>query len=194
MPDSFLVYDFDPNNIPSEYLEAIGRVALSSAQTEGILGDFISGLLSIDLIENVALTAHMPNQTKLKTARALVELNMGNPAIIDTADDILDEIESALKLRNPVLHNRMAINPETQDVVWWRESAHGNIKVDPDPANLDQLEKAASRLYLSGLELSKFMTFHNIAPADRTLPIYKTLDRKKSSRKIRAIERRNLTR
>ena len=36
-----IIYDFDPNNLPDEYLNAIGLVMASASQTDSIMRDFL---------------------------------------------------------------------------------------------------------------------------------------------------------
>ena len=93
-----VIYDFNPYNIPEEYHQAIGCVTLCASQTEGIMGDFISSLLNIDEMENIALTTHMNNPLMDQIGRALIELNSGTTNIIDKVDDLLDAIKEACLL------------------------------------------------------------------------------------------------
>jgi hypothetical protein len=56
---AFKEYDFDPNNLPREILEAIGLVAACSAQTESVVEMGIGGCAGLEADYSVAITTHM---------------------------------------------------------------------------------------------------------------------------------------
>ena len=56
MEEEFRNLDFDPRNLPRDYLEAIGLACASYAQTEDHLQMAIAGLLKIDSETGWAIT------------------------------------------------------------------------------------------------------------------------------------------
>lgn len=182
-----IIYDFDPHNLPPELLRAIGLVVAASAQTESIMQQFIGCLLGIDQVENIALTAHMSHPLKDQIARALIELNAANASVVDDVDDLLDAVNAAFEKRNVVVHNSLARNPKTGEVLSLRESARGSTQVSLKPVRFEEVEKDAALIYKVGIDLMGFMMDHGLQPAPRTRPIRVPLNRKQKAR----AERRN---
>jgi hypothetical protein len=180
-----IIYDFDPHNLPPELLRAIGLVVAASAQTESIVQQFIGCLLGIDQAETIALTAHIPHPLKDHIARALIELNAANAAVVDDVDDLLDAIKAAFEKRNVVVHNSLARNPETGEVLSLRESAHGSLQVSLTPIRFEEVEKDAALIYKVGIDLMGFMMDRGLEPAPRTRPIRAPLNRKQKMRLAR---------
>jgi hypothetical protein len=101
-----IIYDFDPRNLPPELLRALGLVTAAAAQTESIVQEFIGGLLGIDHIETIALTAQMSANLREQIARSLLELNAANSWVVDTVDDLMDAIAAATEKRNHLVHTQ----------------------------------------------------------------------------------------
>lgn len=116
-PQPGVVFDFDPRKLPPEYLQAVGLVAMASAQTETIVGDLIGALGGCDDIETLALVAHMAGPLKDHVARALIELNAVTAAVVDDVDDLLDDIGAALAKRNTLVHSPLIRNPDTGEIL-----------------------------------------------------------------------------
>jgi hypothetical protein len=180
-----VIYDFDPNNLPAEFLQAIGLVTAASAQTESIVQKFIGGLLGIDEIETIALTTHMSAPQKDQVARALIELNGTSAAIVDHVDDLLDAIADAAERRNVLVHNSFARHPETGEVFSIRFKARGSLQVSLQPIDIEQIKKDAAFIYKVGIDLMRFIAAFDVRPADRTRTIHAPLDRRKKARAAR---------
>ncbi len=179
------IYDFDPRNIPDNLLRAIGLMAMASAQTEAIVGQFIAAVLHLDEVEAIALTAHMSAPLKDQICRAVAELNAPSVDAIDELDDILDEIKTACEARNIVVHNSMTRDPETNEIFSYRSSARGSVMVSLQPVSVTEIEKDAGRIYEAGMALMTYMIKRRLAPQDRTKPIREPLNRKQTARKQR---------
>ena len=180
------IYDFSPSNIPDKILIAIGRVALSSAQTESVLGDFIGTLLNIDLIESHVLTKDMSASTKIKNIRELIELNAAHAGIVDEVDELVDKIEEALKQRNTLLHSSIGVDEETYETFLLKSKSKKNsigevIKITPS-----EILKVAEEIEDSGLKLVAFMANNSLLPKDRRVPLRAPLKRNKSARTERS--------
>jgi hypothetical protein len=128
-PEPTVIYDFDPNNIPPDYLQAVGLVAMCSADAESSMQDFISCLINIDSVEGLALTTHMPQPLKDHVARALIELNAVSIEILDQVDDLLDAVEEAMARRNVIVHNQLIRHPDTGQVLSHRLKARGSLQL-----------------------------------------------------------------
>lgn len=185
MTEPTKIYDFDPRNIPDDYLRAIGLMAMSSAQTESVVGEFIASVLRLDYAEAVALTTHMSAPLKDQICRAVYELNAPSVAAIDELDEILDEIKAASDARNVVVHNSLIRDPDTNEILSYRASARGSIMVSLQPVSVTQIEKDARRIYEAGMALMSYMVTRGLAPRDRSRPIREPLDRKKTAREKR---------
>jgi hypothetical protein len=182
---SLVIYDFDPRNLPSEFLRAIGLMTAAAAQTESVVQDFIGSLLGIDSIETIALTAHMAGPIKDHIARALIELNAVNASIVDAVDELLDAVKLATENRNIAVHSSYCIHPETKEILSYRQKARGSLQVSLQPISAEQIERDALLIYEAGMDIMRFMIAHGLKPTDRTQPIREPLDRGKAARKLR---------
>jgi hypothetical protein len=186
--DPSVIYDFDPRNLPPELLQALGLVTAAAAQTESIVQRFIGGLLAIDEIETISLTAQMSANLREQVVRSVLELNAANSWVVDTVDDLMDAIAVATDRRNQLVHTSMARNPETGEVFSVRFKARRSLNLDMDLIDVSQIEKDAAEIYEAGMKLMQFMMMFGILPADRTRPIREELDRRPKARKLRQAE------
>ena len=180
-----IIYDFDPNHLPAEYLAAIGLVVASASQTDHVMRDFIGSYLGIDLAETIALGAHMSTPMKDDIVRALIELNAPHASEVDDLDDILDRIRDATARRNSVAHNAFAMHPETRQIFTMRERARGSLQVEFTPIEVAELNEIAYEVYSAGMALQEYMTQRGIEPRLREKPIHEPLNRKRTARKTR---------
>ncbi len=181
------IYDFDPHNLPSEYLRAVGLVAMASAQTEHILGQFIGALLKIDGIQSLALTSHMSIPLRDNIIRAVAELDAPNIKELDRIDDLMDAVTSAFDKRNTILHNSFVIHPETKEVLSWRLKTKGSMQLELKPVTVNEMEQDATALYEVGMDIVRFMDSRGLCPYHRTKPLNAPINRGKKAR----AERRN---
>jgi hypothetical protein len=180
-----IVYDFNPNNIPDEYLQAIGLVIASSSQTEEIMGHFLGALLTVDEVETVALHTHMSMPMKTDIIKAILELNAPSASAVDDVDDLLDRICAAVERRNEVAHNKFAIHPQTGEIFSLRIKARGSLQSELKPVTADDLRSVASEIYHAGLALQDYMTQNGLSPRSRERPLRQQFKRKKSARNAR---------
>ena len=177
-----VIYDFDPNNLPPEYLQAVGLVAMSSAQTENVMQDFIGVLLGIDAIETLALTTHMAGPLKDHIIRALTELNAVSIDIVDEIDDLMDAINEAMGKRNVIVHNPLMMHPKTGEVLSHRLRARGSLQLELRPISVEEIQQDASLIYEVGMNLTTFMMNHGLSPKWPAHPMRVTLNRSKKAR------------
>lgn len=183
-----VVYDFDPHNLPSGYLEAIGLVIAAASQTESIMRDFIGALLNVDSVEVLALGLHLSVPQKNDIIRTLAELNAPMASEIDEIDDLLDKVGAAFDLRNKVAHNAFARHPETDEVQVLKQKARGSLQVALSPITVEELRQDAEVIYEAGMELMRFMISRGIGPKERLKPLYRPLNRTKKARADRRDE------
>ncbi|MCM2343490.1 MAG: hypothetical protein NDJ24_02925 [Alphaproteobacteria bacterium] len=181
----FVVYDFDPHNLPPEYLRAIGLVVASSAQTEHVLQDFIGALLGIDNIQTVALTSQMSFPLKNDIIGALAELDAPNINELDKIDDLLEAASKAMDKRNIVAHNNFMRNPDTGQVYSHRLRAKGSIKLDLKPISVVEIQQIAEEIYKAGMDIMSFMISRKLESRVRTAPMRETINRGKRAREER---------
>lgn len=186
-----VIYDFDPNNMPPDLLQAIGLMAMCSAQTESVMQTFIGAILQIDNLEAIALTAHMSAPLKDQVARALIELNGVSHGTVDLVDELLDAISDAGSKRNVVVHNSLAMHPETGEVFSYRQAARGSLQVSLQPISVEEIKKDAAALYDAGVHLLQFMIMYGLESTDRTRPRLAPMDRRKKARAKRIESRRS---
>ena len=183
-----IIYDFDPRNLPPELLQAIGLVATAAAQTEATLQDLIGGLLGLDNVQTLALTAQLSGMMKDHIGRALSELGAPTVAEVDALDNLLDRVNSAMEKRNTLLHNQLYRHPETGEVSSMRTSARGSLQMKLTPLVIADVERDAAEIYDAGIAVMEFMMQRGIVPRIRNAPMREPINR---SRKARA-ERGNL--
>jgi hypothetical protein len=181
-PEPSVIYDFDPNNLPPEYLQAIGLVAMASAQTESVIGDFIAALLGIDAIETLALTTHMVGPLKDHVVRALTELNAVSVEIVDQIDDLMDAINEAMNRRNVIVHNALIMHPTTGEILSHRLKARGSLQLELRPVSVEEIKQDASLIYEVGMALMGFMMAYGLGPRERKHAPRQPLDRSKKAR------------
>jgi hypothetical protein len=192
-PEPEVVYDFDPNNLPPEYLQAVGLVAMASAQTESIMQDLIGGLLGIDNIEALALSAHMAAPLKDHVARALIEMNATDAVYVDLLDDLLDAVAEALGKRNTIVHNPLLRHPDTGEIFSHRLKARGSLQLELRPVTVDEMREDARLVYEAGIAVIQFMGAFGLGSPIRTRPIWSPLDRSKKARAVRQAARNGKT-
>lgn len=190
MSEPELIYDFDPRNAPPELLQAIGLVVTAASQTESVLQDFIGAVLGIDNIETRALTAHISVPLKQQILKSVAELNAPHAADVDTIDDLMDAVDAAFKKRNEIVHNAILRNPNTDELMTYREKARGGFQVDLVSISIEQIQNDAAEIYEVGMEMMRFMIMRNLAPRTRGAPIREPLDRRPKARKARQENRR----
>jgi hypothetical protein len=183
-----IIYDFDPNNLPPEYLSAIGLVVASASQTDHVMRDFIGSYLGVDMAESLALGAHMSTPMKDDVIRSLVELNAACASDVDDLDDILDRVREATARRNSIAHNAFARHPETGEVFSLKERARGSLQVELKPVTVAEMNEIAAEVYASGMALMDYMMARGIGPREREKPLREPLNRGKKARQARRDE------
>lgn len=178
----FPVYDFDPFNLPPEYLRAVGLVAMASAQTESTVSDLIGGLLGADLAETPALTTHMAMPLKDHAVRALAELNAPTAEIVDEIDELMNAINGAMTRRNAIIHNALVVHPDTGEVLSHRLKARGSLQLVLVPISAKEIEEDARLINKAGLDLVDLLARYNLWPKSRAAPLREPLDRTKAAR------------
>ena len=187
--DGFVIYDFNPRNLPDDYLRAVGLVAMASAQTENVLSDFIGAVIGSDNIETMALTTHMSFPLKDNIIRSLIELNAATAEVVDNLDDILDSIGEAITKRNAIIHNPLIRHPETGEILSHRMKSRGSLQLALKPITVEEIQEDATLIYKAGMALQSFMMLYGLSPRTRKAQLREPLDRSKKARaKRRGIE------
>ena len=81
MPET--IYDFDPRNLPADFLESIGLCVTCAAQTQYMLEAAIWGCLGLDTEFGMAITTHMPQPLRISTLKAAAEIRLDDPDLLD---------------------------------------------------------------------------------------------------------------
>ena len=183
--EDLVIYDFDPRNLPTEYLRAVGLVAMAAAQTESIVGQLIGALVRADNIETLALCAHMTGPLKDHVARSLLEMRAPHSGAVDDVDDLLDAIQEAMAKRNALVHNPLIRHPTKEQVFSHRLKARGSLQLELRPISVQEIEEEAALIYEAGIALGGYMLLHGLRPGDHPAPIREPLDRSKKAREKR---------
>jgi len=188
MAEPSVIYDFNPNSLPPELLKAVGLVTAAASQLDGILGNLLTGMLGLDVIDGTALTTHMAIPLKDQIIRTLADTNAPSVNAIDDLDEILDEVKAAFDLRNVVVHNAICMHPTTGEAMSMRMSARGSLQMTLQVISIEKMHEDAALIYEVGMRLMTFMISRGIGPSERTRPMMASVKR---GQKARA-ERRNL--
>ena len=180
-----IIYDFDPQNLPDDYLRAIGLVVVAATETENVMRDFIGAMLNIDNVDSIALCTPMPFPLKNQIIRTLNELKAPKASELDELDDIFDRIEAAIQKRNSIAHSSFPIHPETKQVYRYKEKARGALSAEMVEVTVEELIGIAKEINESGLLLMEFMMKRGLGPQHRTEPLREPISRGKKAREGR---------
>jgi hypothetical protein len=183
--EPMIEYDFDPRNLPPDFLSALGLAAAAAAQTEDVMQHLIGGLAGLDIVQTIAVAAQMSATLKDQVARALAELSAPHLQGLDDLDDLLDVVNDAMERRNALLHNAYCRHPHTGEIMTCRQRARGAVRVSTTPITAAEVEADAVAIYNAGMGIMTFMISHGIGQIPRDGPIYRPVDRGQKARNLR---------
>lgn len=177
-------YDFDPHNLPSELLSAIGLALTSSAQTEKMIQEAIAGCLGLDSEYGAAVTTHMAAPLRFSALKSVAEIRIDDLDALDALDDLIAKAEDAAARRNAIAHHSWRRNPKTNELFTVKEVARSSYSMDLIPMTVEKVKADAEFIYQVGMEFMLFMKLNNILP-DTTPPrnrFHKTKPERKKRR------------
>lgn len=155
MPE--IIYDFDPRNLPPDYLETIGLVTACWAQTDHTVQTFVGACLGVDALYSIAVTAHMAVPLRDGVARAVAQLRIDDLDRLDELDVILDRVKVAADKRNLLAHHGWCRHPKTGQVYIFKETARGTVAGSLILLSVEQIKSDAMFIYETGIDLLQFM-------------------------------------
>lgn len=161
-----IIYDFDPRNLPQEYLETIGLVTSCSAQTEACVQAAIAGMMGATDDVGDAMTTHMSAPQKDNTLRALAEIYIVDCNLLDELDVILDGLNASMSKRNLYVHRSWFQNTETREVFTVKVAARGRLEKEQVLMDIKIMKADADAIYRSGMELYGFLARNKFLPAE----------------------------
>lgn len=158
------LYDFDPRNLPQELLAALGMLAASSAHTESIVQQAISGFLGLPWNKGLVVTAHltMPQRFHMLEAAAK-EINLDETNVNELKLHI-SRLKLAFDQRNQALHRSWCRDQATGCVHVVTETARGKLKVHVEAGDAQTVLDTANEMYDAGMELYKFLGLLGLTP------------------------------
>lgn len=63
-----------------------------------------------------------------------------------SSNDLLDEVNSAFAKRNVIVHNALVQHPDTGEVLSFRETARGSLRVSLQPLSAEDIQADAIAL------------------------------------------------
>jgi hypothetical protein len=132
---SFKMYDYDPRNLPQDLLAAIGLVSACSAQTESIVQEGIAGCAGVEVDYGLAITAHMGAPLRDHVLKALAQIRIDDPDVLDELDELLAEIDTAFQKRNDYVHHTWCRDPETGQCFMTVTRARGELTLTLVPVS-----------------------------------------------------------
>lgn len=165
MDSKFRNLDFDPRNLPKEYLEAIGLACACYAQTEDHVQMAIAGLLDVDSEVGWAVTTHMTAPLRESVLKSLTDIKFDDLSDIETFDRLLADVAEATNRRNRIAHHTWCLDEETGEVFQVRTQARTRVNVDLTPISLASIKADAKFIYDAGIEFLRFLLTKNLIPA-----------------------------
>lgn len=163
MTDLPTLYDYDPNNLPLEYLQAIGLAIASASQTENILSIAVAGCLGVTNLYGLALTPHMAIPLKMSVLKSAAAFRL-NADLLKELNSILDEVQTALGHRNKYAHDGWCTHPKTGAVLREVHTARTKVELELVPTTVDKIKEKAAIIYGAGLKLMTFLFTNNLMP------------------------------
>lgn len=157
--------DYDPRNIPPEFLRAIGLVAACQAQTDHIVEMAIIGCLGVQSQYGLSVTTHMNGPQRDHLLRAVAEIRIDNLDALDELDRILDAIKTTAKKRHSAVHNQWGISPSEDKVYTSKITARGSLQAETIPITVKEIEEDALAIYGAGIRLIEFLMANKLIPS-----------------------------
>lgn len=163
-------YDFDPRNLPSELLRAIGLNVVAATHSEQLLNDSIAGLLGTDVEKGIALNAHTSLPQRASIAISLAEIRFGEVDVVVEFEDIVTRLRDAISARHSAAHDTFVLQLPEKKVVRLSYQARTEVSVTKSEVSIAHLEAQALDIYEAGIALEVFMQRHRVLPAEISSP------------------------
>lgn len=167
---TYPVYDFNPKNLPTELLAAVGLAVTSFAQTEQFIQEAIAGCLGVDVEYGKAVTTHMAMPLRFSVLRSVAEIRIDDLDVLDELDRHLELLDEAVEKRNNLAHRQWCRNPKTGEVFTVKEKARTRLDMGLIPMPVDQVKADAAFIYATGIEFFQFLGMHNLLPSFPAAP------------------------
>lgn len=164
MDSKFRNLDFDPRNLPSEYLKAIGLACACYAQTEDHVQMAIAGLLGIDVETGWAVSTHMTAPLRESVLKSLSDIKFDSLDDIEAFDALLADIAEAGNRRNRIVHHMWCRDEVTGGIFQVRTQARTRVTADLTPVSLESIEADAKFIYDAGIEFLRFLMTKELVP------------------------------
>ena len=162
---SFKEFDFDPRNLPTDLLQAIGLAIACGAQTEAIISMAIGGCLGLDVEYATATTTHMTMPLKISVLRSAAEIKIDDLDDLDELDRLLDAADKALGKRHEIAHANWGRDPETNELFRNKTIARTRVEADRIPITTASVREDATAIYQAGMDLMSFIGTRGLLPS-----------------------------
>lgn len=157
--------DFEPANLPTEYLAALGLVSASASHTDSVIEMAVAGMLGIDGERGWAVTSHMSGPLRISALKSAAEIRLSDPRALDELDEIINRIEAAMGARNNMIHGSWCRNPATGQVFLVKQEARTHVVARSIPMTVDEIKLKAATLYEAGIDLMRLIMALDVMPA-----------------------------
>jgi hypothetical protein len=165
MDAKFRNLDFDPRNLPKDYLEAIGLACACYAQTEDNVQVAIAGLLAVDIEVGWAITTHMTAPLRESVLKSLTDIKFDDLSDIEEFDRLMGDVHEAANKRNRIAHNLWCTDEQTREIFQVRYDARTRVTAEVIPVSLETIRSDAEFIYLAGIEFLRFLIAKGLLPA-----------------------------
>jgi hypothetical protein len=160
----FKIRDYNPNNLPKEFLEAVGLALACGAQTENVISMAIGGCLGIDVEYSAAVTTHMTMPLKFSVLRSAAEIRIDDLDDLDELDRLLDAADKALGKRHEIAHALWGRNPDDNSLVRDKRVARTRVEAESIPVTVESVRADAAAIYKAGMDLIAFIRPRGLYP------------------------------
>jgi hypothetical protein len=164
MSESYTEYDFNPNTLPRDLLEAIGLMTAAAAATEYTVEEAIAGCLGVDFEYGMAVTTHMAMPQRFSALLSAAEIRINDLDALDELDGLVDQLEEAFKRRNQVVHRSWCRDPMTDEVFVVKETARVRVETNLIQMTVEKVKEDAVFMYEAGMALDRFLSARKLFP------------------------------
>ena len=157
--------DFEPANLPQDYLAAIGLMSAAASHTDSIIEMAIAGMLGLDGEQGWAVTAHMSAPLRTSVLRSAAEIALTDERALNELDVHIQAIKKATENRNAMVHGSWCYRESDNAVLLVQQEARTHVSVTSRPVTVAEIKHKALALHEVGLNLMRFLLAVDKLPA-----------------------------
>ena len=157
-------YDFNPRNLPNELLQAIGLLVASSAYTESIVDQGITGLLGLDWAFGLIVTTHLTMPQRFQMLETAAKRRIADPVVLGEFEVHIKKLNDAFDRRNRIVHQAWCCDPTSGELYLIKTSARKELKMEIVAIVDQKVPEDAQFMYQVGVDLYSFLGLNGLLP------------------------------